>query len=333
MICLTPGGQLCAREQPRAVAQTPLVILPIEFENNRIRMTAHLEGVPLLLLLDSGSSTTVLFSNMAKVIQDLPVIGETSVVFPALDQTFIGLRIAPAKLDFAQHEITLTNIIQLTDKNDLKARLLLRYDGILGREFFRKYTVEVDPTAQELRLYEQGTNLGLQYRTRHQLFMEDGAPHVRFRTKMPWETSPSMKQMLVDTGYPGAIVFWDSLHYRKAAKLTPSLAQMPEQTAIVGRASFKFGRLNFMHTPVFLGSYPPKQVGKRDGLIGASILNNFSYAIDLTGGQMWMLSKHEGSDYSRQIDGTLYSPNDEEFVMSDFAERLSAVPKLIIDFQ
>lgn len=317
--------------QGREDTPVPIEVLPIELENNRIRLTASLDGVPLSLLLDTGASTTVLFSNMEPVIQTKPSVGEAQVVFPALDQTVTGQRLAPVTLTFDGLDVSLENVIQLDDKSDLRARLLLRYDGILGQEFFSKYILEIDPGSRELRLYAQGTDLGPNYRTSHKLYMQDNAPHIRFRTKMPWETLPSMKQMLVDTGYPGALVFWDSTHYRKAARLTPEIRQKSSNTAIVGRTRFKFGRLTFMEVPVFLGSHPPKQVGKRDGLMGGTILNNFSYAIDISGERMWMLARREGNNYARQIDGTFYPPNDEAYVFSDFRERPTAVPIITIE--
>ena len=122
----------------RTSATEPLAVIPFKFENNRIRLTASLDGVPLSLLLDTGASTTVLFSNMEPVIQAIPLVGEAQVVFPALDQTVTGRRLAPVTLTFENLDVSLGNVIQLDDKSDLQARLLLRYDGILGQEFFQQ---------------------------------------------------------------------------------------------------------------------------------------------------------------------------------------------------
>ncbi len=303
----------------------PLFTAPFEYENNRIRLTVEIAGVPLVMLLDSGASTTVLFSNMQKAMANLPTQGNKTVLFPALDERLPARKLMAVKATLNGNEFTLSDLVLLDDKADLRARLLLRYDGILGQEFFRKFTIAVDPAAKTLTLYPPGTDLRHLYRNEYPLYLQDNAPHIRFRSKMPWEKNPSMKEMLVDTGYPGAIVFWDSTHYRKAAKLTPGAYS--NNAAIVGRASFMFGRLRFLRTPIYLGSHPPQQVGKRDGLIGAGILNRFSYAIDLAGERMWMLAYSEGGDYSRNIDGTFYPPNDDAFVFSDFAQKLSTGPK------
>ncbi len=297
-------------------APKPILEVPFQFENNRIRLTMELNGVPLLMLLDSGASTSVLFAHEDPAVNSIAVTGKRSILFPALDEAIEGSSLAEADFLLAGMTIKLSEIVRLDDKSNLRARLLLRYDGIIGQEFFRNYTVQINPATRVMSLYAKGTNLSELYKTEHVLYMQDDAPHIRFRSKMPWEENPSMKEMLVDTGYPGAVVFWDSSHYRKAGKLTPD-ARAPG-TAIVGRASFRFGRLRFMDTPVYLGAYPPKQVGKRDGLIGATMLNNFTYAIDITGQKMWMLSKAEASGFSRTLDGTFYPPNDDEYVFSIF---------------
>lgn len=320
---LVPGSASAQDNTP-----APTTEIPFEFENNRIRLTMRLQGAPITMLLDSGASTSILFGHNHDLISALKAVGKTSILFPALDERIEGDTIEHVELYLHGKPILLKKMVRLDSKSDLRARLLLRYDGILGQEFFQQFAIEIDPAARVLRLYDRGSDLSAFYRTTHTLHMQDDAPHIRFRSKMPWETMPSTKEMLVDTGYPGAIVFWDSTHYRKAAKLTPEAYR--DSAAIVGRASFSFGRLKFLQTPVYLGAYPPKQVGKRDGLIGASILNNFSYAIDLTSRRMWMLSIAEGSDYSRQIDGTFYPPNDDDYVFSAFTPRLSTAPTTVI---
>lgn len=320
---LAPGTTTAQDSIPAHKAE-----IPFEFENNRIRLTMELQGTAITMLLDSGASTSILFGHDHDLITSLKAVGKTAILFPALDERIEGDTIENVELLLAGEPILLEKMVRLDSKSDLRARLLLRYDGILGQEFFQQFAIEIDPAARVLRLYDRGSDLSALYRTTHTLYMQDDAPHIRFRSKMPWETMPSTKEMLVDTGYPGAIVFWDSTHYRKAAKLTPEAYR--DSAAIVGRASFSFGRLKFLGTPVYLGAYPPKQVGKRDGLIGASILNNFSYAIDLTSRKMWMLSIAEGSNYSRQIDGTFYPPNDDDYVFSAFTPRLSIAPTTVV---
>lgn len=321
-LALVFAGSLTAQSRQDVIAT-----IPFEFENNRIRLTVDLDGTPLKVLLDSGASTSVLFDG--ETFANVPTTSKTaSVLFPALDEEVSGVRLQPMQLMLSGLLVQLDDMVLLNNKTNLKQRLLLRYDGIIGQEFFERYTVEVDPALKEIRLFARGTDLSTQYRTRYMLHLRNGAPHIRMRSKMPWEQIPTAKEMLVDTGYPGAIVFWDSMHYRRAAKLTPEVHG--KNAAIVGRANFRFGSLAFNHAPVYLGAFPPRQIGERDGLIGATILNNFRYAFDFAGKQMWMLSRRDDAGFRRMVDGTFYPPNDDEFVFSDFAARPSAVPKTIV---
>lgn len=307
--------------------QDVIATIPFEFENNRIRLTVDMDGAQLKVLLDSGASTSVLFDD--EIFASIPSTSKSaSVLFPALDEEVSGVKLQPISLNLSGQRVQLKDLVLLNDKSNLKQRLLLRYDGIIGQELFELYTVEVDPALKEIRLFGRGTDLGPKYRTKYTLHLRNGAPHIRMRSKMPWEQTPTAKEMLVDTGYPGAIVFWDSMHYRRAAKLTPEVHG--KNAAIVGRANFRFGSLAFNHAPVYLGAYPPRQIGERDGLIGATILNNFRYAFDFAGKQMWMLSHKDDAGFRRMVDGTFYPPNDDEFVFSDFAALPSAVPKTVV---
>lgn len=307
---------------------TPIAVIPFEFENNRIRMDVDLDGHAIKMLLDSGASTSVLFASDQIKLDSHTVVGRSSVVFPALDETLDGTKLGQMNLTAGSLRVPLNKLVLLDNKTNLKERLLLRYDGIVGQELFSLFTIEVVPSQKQINVYPKGTDLSRFYRTKYPLYMQNGAPHIRFRSKMPWEQTPSKKEMLIDTGYPGAIVFWDSTHYRRAAKLTPEVHA--SNAAIVGRTSFRFGKLIFNHTPVYLGSYPPRQIGERDGLIGATILNNFRYAFDFAGKQMWMLSNTDDAGFRRTVDGTFYPPNNDAFVYSDFVDYISTGPTSVV---
>lgn len=215
-------------------------------------------------------------------------------------------------------------------ENTIQSQLMLGYDGILGQEFFTQYTIEVDTANHKINLYPIGTDLSLKYRASHKLYMQDTAPHVRLTSKLPWEESPSLKEVLVDTGYPGAMVIWNKNHYNSAAKRQKKKDLIAENKGIVTRASFRFGKLFFRNTPIFLGAIPPFQSGERDGIIGGNILNNFKYAIDFKSQKLWMLSRAEEGNRFLVIDSAIYPPNDEDFVIQDFKEIPSSILKRVI---
>ena len=312
-------------------AQSPIAILPYERENNRIKLTLKFNGEELKMLLDSGASTTILFASQDRPFHSLPVSGRTSVSFPAMNQILQGARVSGLILTGPGIEIALTNAIMMEDKGGLRNKLVLRYDGILGQEFFASYAIAVDPDAQTLTLYQKGTDLGENYRSRHRLYFQGTAAHVRFTSKLPWEDRPSLKEMLLDTGYPGALVIWDKRHFEKASKNQNRKELIASNTGISSRASFRFGKLKFMNSPIFLGANPPPQITDRNGLMGAAVLNNFYYAVDFTSKNLWVSSK-DTAGFTKTIDGTLYTPNGEDVVFEDFKIKPSVTIKQILKF-
>lgn len=314
-----------------AADRAPVLTVPYALSNNRIELTLELDGESLSLLLDSGASTSVFFADKASSVASLKGTKSADINFPALNQKLKAERLMPFALLHGKRRLEITKAVRLKDHGELRARLLLRHDGILGREIFETHTVEVDAGRRVLRLYPPGTDLSKEYRSAFQLFFQGTAPHIRFRSQLPWENSPSLKELLIDTGYPGAMVIWNDRHFRKAAKREKKSQLVKENIGIVGRARFKFGKLIFRNTPVFLGANPPDQENERDGLIGGTILNNFSYAIDFHNERIFMLARRDGGGFARQLDGTIYVPNNEEVIVTDFAMRESAAPKQIIE--
>lgn len=312
-----------------AFAQSPIAVLPYESEHNRIKLTFTLEGKPVVMLLDSGATTTVLFSSKQEQIQSLTTSGTASISFPAMAKVVRGKRLSGLKLKKQDLSINLARAVLIDSKLHLRKKLILRYDGILGQEFFESFALAVDPELRTLTLYKKGTDLGEKYRSHHRLYFQGSAAHVRFTSKLPWERTTSVKEMLLDTGYPGALVIWDKKHFNKAAAKQNRKKLVASNTGISSRANFKFGKMKFMNSPIFLGANPPPQIADRNGLMGAAVLNNFYYAIDFTSKNLWVSSKNVPG-YTRLIDGTLYTPNGEDAVFEDFKERPSVQIKQIV---
>lgn len=313
-------------------AQSPIAVLPYESEHNRIKLTFTLEGEQVKMLLDSGATTTVLFSAKQEQFQSLEAAGTSSVSFPAMAKVIQGTRLSGLRLRTQNLTVDLERAVLIDSKYDLRKKLILRYDGILGQEFFESFALAVDPEAKTLTLYEKGTNLGKKYRSHHRLYFQGSAAHVRFTSKLPWERKTSVKEMLLVTGYPGALVIWDKKHFNKAAAKQNRKKLVATNTGISSMANFKFGKMKFMNSPIFLGANPPPQITDRNGLMGAAVLNNFYYAIDFTNKNLWVSSK-DVPGYTRTIDGTLYTPNGEDAVFEDFKERPSVQIKQVVKFK
>lgn len=156
--------------------------------------------------------------------------------------------------------------------------------------------------------------------------MKDSAPHIRFRTRLPWEKNHSLKELLLDTGYPGAMVIWNRRQFIDAAGTSKIDKYRDENKGIVTLADFRIGGLYFENVPLFVAPVVPTQAYERDGLLGSNILIQFHHVIDF-GSKRLLLSS--GRKYKHPVDGTFYTPNNENFIVKDYTPTFFAPTTII----
>jgi|GEM_PF-1234284 len=300
----------------------PLVTIPIEIRTNRVHLNVTINGNAISLLLDTGASVSLLFEGSAPFINDLATTEGGLVSFPAKDQSIASKQLMPTTIAFGELQVTLKKIRLIAQESWRNSSFFFGFDGIVGQELFQQYTVEISPRSKTLALYKKGTDLSSLYRSRHTLYMKGTAPHIRFRSQLPWEKSPRMKELLVDTGYPGAMVIWNAQHFKRATTPTEWEKYTKSNTGIIARSQFSLGQIRFIGVPVFLAANPPIQVEERDGIIGGNILNNYQYAIDFNTKRMWLYSRSIRGSFTSTIDATLYPPNDEDYIVKDFRDKI-----------
>jgi len=304
------------------VAQTPFVKV-----DNRIQLALKVEGYDLLFALDTGASRTVLFQSNNYSFDDLPSVGAAQVAFPALDEIVGGITLAPLQIKLGAHTFTAQRPLLIKQRPPIGDRLSFKFDGILGRDFFEHYVVEINPQTNLLRLYAVGTDLSSEFKTTLPLFMTEGTAHIRFRTKLPWEKSPSMKDMMLDTGYPGAMVIWKPRHFKQAADHSETEQLIQENKGIVTQASFRLSKLRFHNVPVFLAPKEPVQARRKDGIIGNSILIQFHHVFDFAAGRL-LLAGNSGPTAPRvyQLESFVYPPNNEGFIIKYYRRPITTGP-------
>lgn len=298
----------------------PLVTIPIEIQTNRVLLNVTILGNPISLLLDTGASVSLLFEGSVPFIQGLASTDSGQVVFPAKGQSIASKQLSPVTVAFGEIPVTLKKVRLIELETWKNSSFFFGFDGIVGQELFQQYTVEISPRNKTLSLYKKGTDLSSQYRSMNTLYMKGTAPHIRFRSQLPWEENQRMKELLVDTGYPGAMVIWSERHFKRATTRTEWETLTKSNTGIVARARFTLGKIRFLRVPVFLAANPPFQVADRDGIIGGNILNNYQYAIDFETKRMWFYSRNIPSSFTAIIDAAIYPPNDENYIVKDFKE-------------
>jgi len=295
----------------------PLTVIPINMVNNRVVVRVPVADYELNMVLDTGATSTALFQSADHGFEDLEKTGTAQILFPALDTAVTGSRLAPIAIHFGKHAYKPKNLLLIHDRPQVGDRLNFKFDGVLGQDFFGQYVVEINPKSSVLRLHKKGTRLRRYFSTPIRLQLKNNAPHIRFDHKFPWERRRTTKELLLDTGFPGLMVIWNEYHFAMAAGKSKIEEYKAQNKGIFTRATFKIGRLSFIEAPIFIAANVPQQLQRRDGLIGANVLNQFHHVIDFGNRQLLLGGTRLQTGL---IDGHFYLPNNEPFIIKYFIE-------------
>ncbi len=317
--------------QSAAFAQvTPLAELSIEIVDNRTHIVFDTPDGNLVFLLDTGATTSIFFEN--SFVPETAFTGnEAQVSFPAIGHSVTGSRLGDVPLGEGEASFISKNGLLIVDEPQIKEALEADFNGIIGQELFRRYLVEIDPQQGKLRLYPPGTDLEEDFEIEHRLRMQGHTPYIMFKSRLPWERRATAKNMMLDSGYPGGLVFWSKKHFMKVTSLRERKQLEPKQMGVLTAANVSFGNLYFENLPIFISSSVPNQSEDRDGLIGASILAQYRHVIDFEG-QRLLLSPvvDEKGDPVQMIDGAVYTPNNEDFIVKFFGPKIPVYPVLTL---
>jgi hypothetical protein len=303
-----------------------LTEVPISTNNNRNVVMVEVAGEALHFVLDTGATRTALFQSEDLEFDHLPKVGSSQIIFPALDEKVTGSVLAPFDIDFGDYSYRPERPLLIHKRPPVGDRLNFAFDGVLGQDFFAAHVVEISPDTQKMKLHSNGKEFPSTFAAKIDLVLKDGAPYIEYSAKMPWEHTSRKKSMMLDTGYPGLMVFWSDKHFLRAAGKKRAEALRASNTGIFTRATFKVGTVRYIHGPIFLAPNVPMQAQERDGIIGSNILNSHHHAFDLTGGKLYLGRRK--MRYSR-IDGAFYVPNNEEYIFKRFVKPVMGIKHII----
>ena len=272
------------------------VSIDIQLADGLIYMQATLNGSkPLWMMLDTGSSVTVLDESVSKAL-GLRSYGEGDAYGPGQGSS--------QKLAFASHARLRFAGVELSDQTvatlplDWFSREVGRStDGFLSSDIFRRFVVEIDYANQVLRLYDpavfsypgSGQRLPLD-------FAWDNIPRVRAEVVAPDGRSiPGI--FLVDTGStPG---FWLTKEFSDAHPEFLSAEKTIEAPSVVvvgGEIRSRVGRVPAIRLGEIVIREPATTFSQNTsgtfaaphlaGVIGAQILSRFTVIFDYPHGQM-----------------------------------------------
>ena len=318
----------------QALARSPdiedglLATIEIDVVDNRVHVPMMVNGIRYTLLLDTGASSSILFGDTASS-ASIDLDGEQiAVSFPAFMAVGEGRRLKEVTYRAGAFRFTSARTIYVENRSAISNKITLKFDGVLGREFFERHIVEIDASAKTMRLFAPGTKIGRRFRYRRPIMMDGGTPYLLHRSKLPWETRRTAKKLLLDTGYPGGVAFWNQTYFRQATSPAERARLREENKGVLYFGVIGFGKLLFRNMPVFLSPNSPSKIDNRDGIIGAALFLPFSYAIDFSAKNLWLAPRVTSAGIGYQISNdVIYTPGDEDFVVKDYAPRASLVPK------
>ena len=293
-----------------ATADTPDSSQPTPFQlaNGLIYMQASLNGSsPLSVILDTGSSYTVIDASVSKML-GLDFRGEGTAYGPGQGST--------QEFAFAGHATLMLAGAELNDQTVatlplewFSRELGRRVDGFLGSNIFQNYVVEIDYANQLLRFHDpasysysgSGEHLPLE-------FVWDNIPSVRAEVLTPDGTA-IQGVFLVDSGATTAIwlsrAFSDTHPEFLSAQET---IEVPNVVAVGGEFSARLGRVPAVKLGNFLVSMPLVQFSQNTsgifatpglaGTIGAETLRRFTVIFDYRRREMILEPNKDFSDPS-----------------------------------
>jgi len=310
---------------------TPVATFPIEIIDNRTHIKFDGPDGTVTFLLDTGATSSVFFDLALIPPAALNGADEARINFPAIGKSAVGKRLGNVSLSEGGSTFISRNGLFISGDTEVRDALEANFSGIIGQELFEQYIVEVDPQKKLLNLYAPGTDLEEDFELEHRLQMKGHTPYIAFKSRLPWEKRSSVKTMLLDSGYPGGLVFWSERHFMQATSASERKTLSENQMGVLTAANITFGSLYFENLPIFIASAVPVQSSERDGLIGASILAQYRHVIDFHSERLFLSALVDEKGEPVQItDGAVYTPNNEDFKVKFFGPKIPVYPVFTI---
>ena len=261
--------------------------IPFELSNNLILVQARVnDSVPLWFILDTGASSTVIDSQLAK---ELRLKAHGRVVETGGAGTATALTFKGNSLKLPNVEAGNLTILGLPI-DFLSSPMGRKISGVIGNDILKKLVVEVDYATQVINLYEPESYRYPGSGEVVPLTLEGDLPFVSARVALAGRPVIGGKFQL-DSGSTGAVLF--NTPFVDRNKLLDAISKTSQiRTSGVGGSSQAFsGRLKYIKLGSFQLENPVARFSRAsrgdnasaryDGLIGGEIFRRFKLVFDL----------------------------------------------------
>ncbi|RDK84682.1 aspartyl protease [Marinirhabdus gelatinilytica] len=270
-----------------------------ELVNNLVIIPVELNGTKLSFLLDTGVSTTLLFS----IAQN-----DSLQLKNAVPASIRGLGDG-GSIDALKSQNNILRVGKAVDKShslyvifdqslNFSPRMGVPIHGILGYDFFKKFLVKTDYTSKKLTVYNPKFSKKNPCRSCEVVPLEFHSNKPFARMKVSVRNGFEDKLFLLDTGSSDALWLFDETDY---------ISELPknyfEDYLGLGLSGSIYGKRSKIES-LSIGSYDLKEIGTsfpdgeslrnivffnhREGTIGAGILKRFTVFMDYSQQKMYL---------------------------------------------
>lgn len=263
---------------------SPLATLKIFRKHNRIFLPIEDDsGQRHLMLLDSGSTTTVFFDQPEEPSeQDLNSI---PIYFPVLDIMTRGYPQKDFTFKIGEQKVKPHIAASVAQDIRLKVEPEMEFQGLIGRQLFEDYIVEINMPAGELSIWPHGSDLSKGFEASRTVHNSEGRPVIELPMELPWQRRAKSQKLMVDTGYPGTMVFWRTSKFDRIIHRLTAENTRGKLFAMV--SDLGFSGIKLKSAPSFVMERTI-HASDQDGIVGMAFLAMFHIAIDMRGGKMWI---------------------------------------------
>ncbi len=182
-------------------------IIPFELASNLIILKVNLNGIPLKMMLDTGSSKNLIFD--FKDVDSLSLKkGEVMKLSGYGNDQLFDAYYSPSNiLEASENLINYDADILIMDNDlfNLRSKLGVEVNGILGLDFFKNNYVELDYEKEIITVYAKNENLPnrITNRSSYPIKIVKGKPYTKARVKIANRYLPV--NLLIDTGNSEAL--------------------------------------------------------------------------------------------------------------------------------
>lgn len=305
MQCLS-SPSLAQRTNPIAPIGTTSPAIPFELVANVIFLKVRVDNSrPLSFILDTGAYSMIDSAIAKSLTMKLQLVGKTNSVganqqdvylvsdrvsLSVSDVTFVPSRLLAVSLEKVQQCIDRTTDFEnaLDPSGSMVAKKSRRVlDGILGKEFFDKFVVEIDYKARLIRVFDPQSYRYLG--NGEVLPLEIGSQHIFVQTKLITSGREAIgARLLVDTGAATGLRL--TKQFTQKNNLLPSrekLTSVPEcglggyakESAWQGTLdAIQLGRFKVPNPLTIFSEQPVAE--HYDGFLGGAVLSGFKVIFD-----------------------------------------------------